>query len=136
MSAAVETAYAKINLALHVRERMPDGYHRLETIFAFCENGDGLYGEPADDFGLQGEKPSHPELLDWLAVQFREGGWDVKAIERLIVTSSTYRQSSKVSPELVERIVCDGVRIPDGSQYARAAIVRGVDAASIRVQQF
>jgi hypothetical protein len=56
-----------------------------------------------DDFGLQGEKPSHPELLDWLAVQFRESGWDVKAIQRLIVTSATYRQSSKVSPELVER---------------------------------
>ena len=57
MSAAVETAYAKINLALHVRERMADGYHRLETIFAFCEDGDGLYGEPADDFSLRVEGP-------------------------------------------------------------------------------
>jgi hypothetical protein len=71
----------------------------------------------SDDFGLQGEKPSHPELLDWLAVQFRdpstssgqgvparsESKWDVKAIHRLIVTSSTYRQNSKVSPDLVER---------------------------------
>ncbi len=56
-----------------------------------------------EDFGIQGEKPSHPELLDWLAVQFRDSGWDVKAIQRLIVTSATYRQSSKVSPELVER---------------------------------
>ena len=42
MSGEVETAYAKINLALHVRERMPDGFHRIETIFAFCEHGDEL----------------------------------------------------------------------------------------------
>ena len=41
-----ETAYAKINLALHVRERLPDGYHRIETIFAFCEEGDVLSAEP------------------------------------------------------------------------------------------
>jgi hypothetical protein len=56
-----------------------------------------------DDFGAQGERPVHPELLDWLAVQFRESKWNVKAMHRLIVTSSAYRQSSKVTPELVER---------------------------------
>jgi hypothetical protein len=56
-----------------------------------------------EDFGVQGERPVNPELLDWLAVQFRDSGWDVKAMHRLIVTSSTYRQSSKVSPELQER---------------------------------
>ena len=50
-----------------------------------------------DDFGTQGEFPSHPELLDWLAVTFRDGGWDTKAVMRLIVTSSTYRQSSRLS---------------------------------------
>jgi hypothetical protein len=57
----------------------------------------------ADDFGIQGERPGNPELLDWLAVEFRESGWNIKALHRLIVTSSTYRQSSKVTPELYER---------------------------------
>lgn len=56
-----------------------------------------------DDLGLQGEYPSHPELLDWLAVEFMDRGWDVKAMVRLIVTSATYRQSSRYRPELAER---------------------------------
>jgi hypothetical protein len=47
------------------------------------------------DFGMQGELPSHPELLDWLAVDFRENGWDIKKMVKLIVTSATYRQSEK-----------------------------------------
>jgi hypothetical protein len=56
-----------------------------------------------EDFGSQGEQPSHPELLDWLAVEFRESGWDVKALVRLIVTSATYRQSTRVSKELLAK---------------------------------
>jgi len=56
-----------------------------------------------EDFGVQGEQPVHPELLDWLAVEFRESGWDVKKLLRLIVTSATYRQSSKLPPGLAER---------------------------------
>ena len=56
-----------------------------------------------DDFGSQGEWPVHPELLDWLAVDFMDSGWDVKAMQRLIVTSATYRQSSKVTPELLQK---------------------------------
>ena len=55
--------------------------------------GRGLAPVP-DDFGAQGRSPSHPELLDWLAVEFMESGWDVKHIVRLIVTSNTYRQST------------------------------------------
>jgi hypothetical protein len=51
-----------------------------------------------DDLGSQGELPSHPELLDWLACEFRESGWDIKHIVRLIVTSRTYRQSSSLDP--------------------------------------
>lgn len=55
-----------------------------------------------EDFGNQGELPSHPELLDWLAVEFMESGWDVKALQKLIVMSATYRQSSRASKELLE----------------------------------
>ena len=52
----------------------------------------------AEDFGSQGEAPSHPELLDRLAIRFVESGWDIKALQRLIVTSATYRQSSRITP--------------------------------------
>lgn len=53
----------------------------------------------AGDFGMQGELPTHPELLDWLAVDFMEHGWDIKRLIKQIVMSSTYQQSSKVNPE-------------------------------------
>jgi hypothetical protein len=59
--------------------------------------------ETSEDFGAQGERPTHPELLDWLATEFMERGWSMRAIHRLIVTSATYRQSSAVSPALEER---------------------------------
>jgi hypothetical protein len=57
----------------------------------------------AEDFGSQGEPPSHPELLDWLATEFVRTKWDVKAMQRLMITSAAYRQSSRVTPELRER---------------------------------
>ena len=53
----------------------------------------------AENFGVQGEKPSHPQLLDWLAAEFVVSDWNVKRMHRLIVTSSTYRQTSKVRPD-------------------------------------
>ena len=59
--------------------------------------------ETSEDFGTQGARPSHPELLDWLACEFMEKGWDMKAMVRMIVTSSTYRQSSDASAALMER---------------------------------
>ncbi len=73
--------------------------------------GVGLVKTP-DDFGLQGERPSHPELLDWLAVEFQKTGWDVKRLIRLMVTSHTYRQSTKVTPEQIEKD-------PENRYYAR-----------------
>ncbi len=63
--------------------------------------GKGLVATP-DDFGNQGSLPTHPELLDWLAVDFQENNWDIKALYKKMVMSSTYRQSSVISPELLE----------------------------------
>ncbi|MCM2372874.1 PSD1 and planctomycete cytochrome C domain-containing protein [Aporhodopirellula aestuarii] len=77
-----------------------------------------------EDFGLQGETPSHPKLLDWLAVEFIESGWNVKAMHRLIVTSAAYRQSSRRTRELDE---ID----PDNRLLARGPRYR-VDGFTIR----
>jgi hypothetical protein len=57
----------------------------------------------SDDFGTQGDRPTHPELLDWLATEFIERGWSMKQMVRLLVTSSTYRQSSHARPELASK---------------------------------
>jgi hypothetical protein len=64
--------------------------------------GRGIVKTP-DDFGLQGALPSHPELLDWLAVEFRESGWDVQHMIRLIMESKTYRQSAAVTPAMLAK---------------------------------
>jgi len=71
----------------------------------------------SEDFGSQGDPPSNPDLLDWLATEFVRTGWDVKAMQRLIVTSATYRQSSKVTPEMEERD-------PENRMLARGPRVR------------
>ena len=60
--------------------------------------GRGIVATP-NDFGLQGERPTHPELLDWLAVELVENGWSLKHIHRLMVTSATYRMTSQVDPD-------------------------------------
>ena len=85
--------------------------------------GTGLV-KTAADFGAQGEAPSHPELLDWLAVTFREQGWDVKQFMKLLVTSATYRQDSKATPA---KISAD----PDNRLYARGPRFR-LDAEQVR----
>jgi hypothetical protein len=76
------------------------------------------------DFGSQGEAPSHPELLDWLAISYREGGWDTKALVRLMVTSAAFRQEARSTPELLKRD-------PENRLYARGPRFR-LDAEQIR----
>ncbi|MDG1895209.1 MAG: PSD1 and planctomycete cytochrome C domain-containing protein [Fuerstiella sp.] len=78
--------------------------------------GYGLVRTPGD-FGTQGEPPTHPKLLDWLAAEFMESGWDIKHIQRLIVTSATYRQSSMATPEQL-------TQDPDNRRLARASRFR------------
>ncbi len=78
----------------------------------------------AEDFGVQGENPSHPELLDWLATEFMANGWDMKRMQKLIVTSATYRQSSKGTPEMF-------ARDPENRLLARGPRFR-VDAEVVR----
>ncbi len=74
--------------------------------------GTGLV-KSTDNFGSQGDQPSHPELLDWLATEYPRVNWDVKGMQKLIVTSATYRQASRVTPALLERD-------PDNRLLARA----------------
>jgi len=77
-----------------------------------------------DDLGGQGEPPTHPDLLDWLACEFRDSGWDLKHMIRLIVTSDTYRQSSQATPAL---LAAD----PGNRELARQAAFR-IDAELVR----
>ena len=85
--------------------------------------GTGLV-RTAGDFGVSGELPSHPELLDWLAIEFRDSGWDIKKLVKLMVMSATYRQSSVVSPEKLERdpanrMLCRGPRFRMDAEMVR-----------------
>jgi hypothetical protein len=64
--------------------------------------GTGLV-KTVEDFGSQGEWPTHPELLDWLATEFMDNGWDMKALQKTIVMSATYRQSSRISADLLQK---------------------------------
>ena len=99
------------------------------------------------DFGVSGELPSHPELLDWLAVEFRESGWNVKHLFKLIVTSSAYRQSAQVTPEKLEkdpqnRLVSRGPRfrmdaemVRDYALSAGGLLVKKIGGPSVKPYQ-
>jgi len=78
--------------------------------------GHGIVRTP-EDFGVQGQRPTHPQLLDWLAVEFAEGGWDVQSLLKTIVMSSTYRQSSRATSE-------QRAKDPDNRLLARAPRIR------------
>jgi hypothetical protein len=85
--------------------------------------------ETSEDFGTQGERPSHPELLDWLAVEFMDRGWSFKALHRLIVTSTAYRQASNITPEVLQsdpynRLISRGPRFRMEAEMLRDAGLR------------
>ena len=108
--------------------------------------GRGLVGT-SGDFGAQGEWPSHPELLDWLATELVRLEWDLKALQKTIAMSSTYRQSSKASPELVEldpenrllarasRFRLDAEVIRDGTLAAAGLLVEKLGGPSVKPYQ-
>ncbi len=101
----------------------------------------------AEDFGSQGEPPSHPLLLDWLATEFVRTNWDIKAMQRLMVTSAAYRQSSRVTQELQERdpenrLLARGPRfrlpaemVRDNALAASGLLVEKVGGASVMPYQ-
>jgi mono/diheme cytochrome c family protein len=99
--------------------------------------GRGLV-ETSEDFGTQGAVPSHAELLDWLAVEFMESGWDSKGLQRLIVTSNTYRQSSAVTKELLDRdpanvLLARGARFRVEAEMIRDIVLRASGLLSEKI---
>ncbi|MBL9211234.1 MAG: DUF1553 domain-containing protein [Opitutaceae bacterium] len=108
--------------------------------------GRGLV-ESAGDFGIMGDRPSHPELLDWLAVQFREGGWDVKKLYRLLVTSAAYRQTAAATPDRLAkdptnrllsrgpRFRMDGEMLRDSALAVAGLLVEKLGGASVKPYQ-
>ncbi|MBL8816420.1 MAG: DUF1553 domain-containing protein [Planctomyces sp.] len=108
--------------------------------------GSGLV-RTTGDFGVSGELPSHPELLDWLAVEFRETGWDIKRLVRMYVMSSAYRQSATTTPEKLEkdpanrllsraaRFRMDAEMVRDYALAASGLLVRKIGGPSVKPYQ-
>ena len=108
--------------------------------------GTGLV-ETSEDFGAQGDLPSHPGLLDWLAFDFRESGWDVKQFFRTLVTSATYRQAATITPDKLERdpqnrllsrgphFRMDAEMVRDSALAASGLLVRTIGGPSVKPYQ-
>ena len=108
--------------------------------------GTGLVAT-SEDFGAQGQVPSHPELLDHLATEFRESGWDVKSLFRRLVTSSTYRQAAALTPDKLERDLqnrllsrgprfrMDAEMVRDTALAASGLLVRTIGGPSVKPYQ-
>jgi hypothetical protein len=108
--------------------------------------GTGLV-ETTEDFGIVGQRPTHPELLDWLAVEFRESGWDIKHLYKLMVMSAAYRQSAKATPEqLVKdpknlllahgpRFRMDGEMLRDVALQSSGLLVNKIGGPSVKPYQ-
>jgi Protein of unknown function (DUF1553)/Protein of unknown function (DUF1549)/Planctomycete cytochrome C/Concanavalin A-like lectin/glucanases superfamily len=140
-----EVSYGVINRILPFEDKFPRNREGLAqwlldernplfarvTVNRFWQTyfGYGL-SKTSDDFGNQGEMPTHPELLDWLATQFRESGWDVKAMQKLIVMSATYQQSSEKRKDLMEidsenRLLARGASYRYAHEQIRDAVLAG-----------
>jgi hypothetical protein len=94
--------------------------------------------ETSEDFGSQGQRPTHPELLDWLAVEFMDRGWSMKAVHRLIVTSAAYRQRSDITPELLKidpnnRLISRGPRFRLEAELIRDVVLAASGLLSDKV---
>lgn len=101
----------------------------------------------AEDFGSQGDMPTHPELLDWLAVEFRESGWDIKRFYTLLLTSATYRQAALTTPEKLKadpenklwsrgpRFRMDGEVLRDAALAASGLLVPAIGGPSVKPYQ-
>jgi mono/diheme cytochrome c family protein len=108
--------------------------------------GTGLVAS-ADDFGIKGDRPVHPELLDWLALEFRSHGWDVKKLMKLMVTSASYRQSGAATPAKLEkdpanrllargpRQRLDGEMIRDQALFVSGLLVHKIGGPSVKPYQ-
>jgi hypothetical protein len=137
----------RLGLARWIVDRSNPLFARV-TVNRFWQElfGAGLV-ESADDFGAQAQPPSHPELLDWLAVEFRESGWDVKKLITLVVTSATYRQSAVISEEKLRadpkntllargpRFRLDGEVVRDAALSASGLLVTRLGGPPVRPYQ-
>jgi hypothetical protein len=99
--------------------------------------GTGLV-RSSEDFGAQGELPSHPELLDWLAGEFMSSGWDIQHLLRLMLTSQTYQQSSRLTPALIaldpeNRLLARGPRFRLHAEFVRDQALAAAGLLSVRV---